>query len=49
MWNQKEEWDNIQKGWLNSGQEQRYYANSGAGIIGAVILVLVVYVISKFF
>lgn len=34
MWNQKEEWENNQKGWLNNGQEQRYYASQGPGPSG---------------
>ena len=49
MWSREEEWDNIQKGWLNSGQEKRYYANQGAGILLFIIIVFGVYFFSKFF
>lgn len=49
MWDREEEWDNIQKGWLNSGQEKLYYDTQAVGFFGMVILVLVVYLISQFF
>ena len=49
MWSREEEWDNIQKGWLNSGQEKRYYANQGAGMLLFIIIVFGVYFFSKFF
>ena len=49
MWNNREEMDNIKKGWLNTGQEKRYYANEGAGIVLFVIVVMAVYFLSKIF
>lgn len=49
MWDQNEEWENIQKGWLNSGQEERYYDTQAVGIFATVALVLVVYIISAIF